>query len=312
MGTAPSEACPGRGRTVAAVVLPGARWSPSELRLRVEGAPLATATSTWFWQSDHLLSVVSERVARVSDVANSRFTGRLSALYRPGKCRLWSVTTPRRSYSVPSGRFATRCAAKHAKWPICPTSRTRPGNRIGGLRGRSGTPKPAKWPIQSGRSHLTAPHDVAQTCQVANSPNLATASSTWRRTHVQGPQDPHVSMAVTSPSGVGRPRRTAVQQRGRPHRASRALQINEVATLDVCGLDVAVANSNRVVAGLEIEMHLTEVVGLTGSFVTATDGDPLFGDRLSRLRLVNPKCEHEDSLSATNVPDRRRRTLMTG
>lgn len=105
MGTAPSEACPGRGRTVAAVVLPGARWSPSELRLRVEGAPLATATSTWFWQSDHLLSVVSERVARVSDVANSRFTGRLSALYRPGKCRLVE-------------RHHPAAVTQRAKWPF--------------------------------------------------------------------------------------------------------------------------------------------------------------------------------------------------
>lgn len=160
MGTAPSEACPGRGRTVAAVVLPGARWSPSELRLRVEGAPLATATSTWFWQSDHLLSVVSERVARVSDVANSRFTGRVSALYRPGKCRLVE-------------RHHPAAVTQRAKWPFrlavrCQTC------QVANLPDLENAPRqPHRRPERS-QWH-------AETCQVANSERAFAPHGTTRR-----------------------------------------------------------------------------------------------------------------------------------
>ena len=129
---------PERGRTVAAVVLPGARWSPSELRLRVEGAPLATATSTWFVQSDHLLSVVTKRVARVSDVANSdhgvRGTGHPEA-------------SVQRLLAGGSGR-RTRRARAHSAATIWP-----------GDRHAAGTREYAKWPNGQVANFVAAWHE---------------------------------------------------------------------------------------------------------------------------------------------------------
>ncbi len=94
----------------------GAVDAPSQLRLREEGAPLATATSTWFVQFDHLLSVVARRVAQVSDVANTpREDRRLSVLGAATPARKRTSWT---SEDVPSGQFtASSMSAGHATSP---------------------------------------------------------------------------------------------------------------------------------------------------------------------------------------------------